>query len=246
VIDLTGKKAVVTAAADGIGRATALAYAKAGASVVATDIAMDRLLELSGTSGITVAPLDVRDSDAIAALAKAHPDTDILVSCAGYVHHGGLLDTPEADWDFSFDLNIRSAYLLMRAFLPPMLTRGAGAIVAISSVASSIIGVPNRCAYGASKAALIGLIKSVSADYMAKGIRANAICPGTVDSPSLKQRIAAQGDYDTVRKSFVSRQPMGRLGTPEEVADLAVYLGSDAAGFITGQAMVIDGGWTVM
>lgn len=246
MIDLKGKTAVVTAAADGIGRATALAYARAGARVIATDIARERLETLSGIDGIVTAPLDVCDGKAVADLAAAHKDTDVLVSCAGTVFHGALLDTPEAEWDKTFNLNVRAAYLLMKAFLPAMLDRGAGSIVVISSVASSLIGVPNRCAYGASKAALIGLVKSVSADYMAKGIRANAICPGTVDSPSLRQRIASQGDYDSVRQSFLARQPTGRLGTPEEIAELAVYLGSDAAGFVTGQAMVIDGGWTVM
>ncbi len=246
MISLEGKKAFVTAAADGIGRAIAIAYARAGAKVVATDVATDRLADLSVIDGITVAGLDVTDGAAIADLAAENEDTDILVSCAGTVFHGALLDTPEAEWDNSFSLNIRAAYVLMKAFLPGMLARGSGSIVAISSVASSLIGVPNRCAYGASKAALIGLVKSISADYMAQGIRANAICPGTVDSPSLRERIAAQGDYDTVRESFVARQPMGRLGTPEEVAELAVYLGSDAASFVTGQAMVIDGGWTVM
>ncbi len=246
MIDLKGKRAVVTAAADGIGRATAMAFAEAGARVLATDIAVDRLAGLSAVEGIDTAPLDVRDGEAIASLASAHTETDILVSCAGMVFHGGLLDTPAEAWDASFALNTRAAYQLMQAFLPGMLARGGGSIIAISSVASSVIGVPNRCAYGASKAALIGLVKSVSADYMTKNIRANAICPGTVDSPSLQQRISAQGDYDTVRKSFIDRQPMGRLGTPEEVAQLAVYLGSDAASFVTGQAMVIDGGWTVM
>ncbi len=246
MISLKGKKAVVTAAADGIGRATAIAFAEAGARVLATDIAVDRLAGLSAVEGIDTAPLDVRDGEAIASLASAQEDIDILVSCAGMVFHGGLLDTPAEAWDASFALNTRAAYQLMQSFLPSMLKRGGGSIIAISSVASSIIGVPNRCAYGASKAALIGLVKSVSADYMTKGIRANTICPGTVDSPSLRQRISAQGDYDTVRKSFVDRQPMGRLGTPEEVAQLAVYLGSDAASFVTGQAMVIDGGWTVM
>lgn len=244
--ELTGKKAIVTAAAQGIGRAAAIAYAREGAEVIATDIAEDKLAELSGMDGITTKVLDVRDTAAVKAFADAHTDTSILVSCAGYVHHGNLLTTDDKAWDFSFDLNVTSAFHLFQAFVPAMLERNTGSIVAIASVAGSILGIPNRCAYGASKAALIGLVKSVAAEYIQQGIRCNAICPGTVDSPSLRERIAAQGDYDKARAAFVARQPMGRLGEAEEMADLAVYLGSDKSRFMTGQTVCIDGGMTLM
>lgn len=244
--DLSGKKAIITAAANGIGRATAIAYAREGAEVIATDIAADKLADLAGLDNITIAPLDVLDTQAVQKFAASHRDTAILVSCAGYVHHGNLLGTDDKAWDFSFDLNVRAAFHLFQAFLPAMLEREQGSIVAIASVAGSILGIPNRCAYGASKAALIGLVKSVAADYIKNGIRCNAICPGTVDSPSLRERIAAQGDYEKSRAAFVARQPMGRLGEAEEMADLAVYLGSDKSKFMTGQTVCIDGGMTLM
>jgi len=245
--ELNGKKALVTAAAAGIGRATALTYAREGAKVIATDIAVDQMGELAETDGISVEKLDVLDKSAIAALVAKHPDIDILVSCAGWVHHGNLAGTDDAAWDRSFDLNTKSAFHLMQAITPNMLKRGGGSIILIASIAGSIMGIPNRIAYGASKAGLIGLMKAVSAEFIRDNINCNAICPGTVDSPSLKQRILDQGgDYDKVRASFVDRQPMGRLGEAEEMADLAVYLGSEKSKFMTGQTICIDGGMTVM
>lgn len=244
--ELTGKTAIVTAAAHGIGRATALAFAQEGAKVIATDIAEDALKDLSDVDNITVQKLDVLDVAAISELAKAYPKVDILCSCAGFVHHGNILDTDDDAWDISFDLNVKAAYHLIKAFLPSMLENGGGSIINIASVAGSILGVPNRFAYGASKAGLIGLVKSVAVDYIRDGIRCNAICPGTVDSPSLRQRIKDQGgNYDEVRNAFVARQPMGRLGEAKEMADFAVYLASDKSKFMTGQTICIDGGMTV-
>jgi len=244
---LEGKKALVTAAANGIGRAAAIACADAGATVIATDIDVADMADLAGHTGIAVEKLDVLDTAAVRAMAARNPDLDILVSCAGYVHHGTVLSTDDKAWDVSFDLNVKAAFHLVQAVLPGMLERGGGSIVAIASVAGSILGVPNRFAYGASKAGLIGLVKSVAADYIRQGIRCNAICPGTVDSPSLRQRIRDQGgDYDAVRAAFVARQPMGRLGEAGEIADLAVYLGSDQSKFMTGQTVCIDGGMTLI
>jgi 2-keto-3-deoxy-L-fuconate dehydrogenase len=240
---LQGKTCLVTAAAQGIGRATAIAMSREGGRVIATDINEAALAEFGG-QGIETAPLDVRDAAAILALRDRVGVIDVLVNCAGFVEHGTILDTDEARWAFSFDLNVTAMYRTIRAFLPGMLSKGAGSIVNIASVASSIVGVPNRCAYGASKAAVIGLTKSVAADFVTRGIRCNAICPGTVDSPSLEQRMRAQGDYETARKAFVARQPMGRLGRPEEIAALAVYLASDESAFTTGVAYIADGGMT--
>lgn len=244
---LVGKKAIVTAAANGIGRATAIAFAREGATIIATDINIDGMSDLGEIDNITVQKLNVLDTDAIAELAKANPDIDVLCSCAGYVHHGNVLDTDDKAWDISFDLNVKSAFHLVQAFLPSMIKNGGGSIVNIASVAGSILGVPNRFAYGASKAGLIGLVKSVATDYIRDGIRCNAICPGTVDSPSLRQRIKDQGgNYDEVRAAFVARQPMGRLGEAEEMADFAVYLASDKSKFMTGQTICIDGGMTLI
>jgi 2-keto-3-deoxy-L-fuconate dehydrogenase len=243
---LSGKTVLVTAAAQGIGRATALAFAREGADVIATDVNLEKLSELEGTQGVKVRALDVLDTQAIQSLASDLGAVDALVNCAGYVHHGTILDCEEKDWDFSFDLNVRSMYRIIRAFLPAMLERGqGGSIVNIASVASSVKGIPNRFVYGTSKAAVIGLTKSVAADFVTKGIRCNAICPGTIQTPSLDDRIAAQGDAEAARKAFVSRQPLGRLGTPEEIAAMALYLASDESAFTTGQIHVVDGGISI-
>ncbi len=242
---LAGKRALVTAAAQGIGRATALAFAAEGAEVMATDINLDRLEELAGTPGISVRRLDVLDAQAVNSLAAEMPPLDVLCNVAGYVHHGSILDCPEEDWDFSFDLNVKSMYRMIRAFLPPMLDAAGGSIVNMASVASSLRGLPNRCVYGASKAAVIGLTKSVAADYIQQGIRCNCICPGTIESPSLDERINAFADPVAARKAFIARQPIGRLGTAEEIAGMAVYLASDVAAYTTGTAMIVDGGVTL-
>ena len=242
---LAGKTAVVTAAAQGIGRACAERFAREGARVIATDIRLD----LVGDVPFEARLLDVRDPAAIAALASELGGIDILLNCAGFVHAGSVLECEEADWDFSFDLNVKSMYRTIRAFLPAMLERGSGSIVNMASAASSVKGVPNRFAYGASKAAVIGLTKSVAADFVTRGVRCNAICPGTVASPSLTARIAEQAHSQgksvaEVEAAFVARQPMGRIGKPEEIAALAAYLASDEAGFTTGQVHLIDGGWS--
>ncbi len=242
---LAGKVALVTAAAQGIGRACAERLAREGARVVATDIRVD----LFGDVPFEARKLDVRDSAAVVALARELGGVDVLLNCAGFVHAGTVLECEEADWDFSFDLNVKSMYRTIRAFLPAMLERGGGSIVNVASAASSVKGVPNRFAYGASKAAVVGLTKAVAADFVTRGIRCNAICPGTVESPSLEQRIAAQASEQgksvaEVQAAFVARQPMGRIGRPEEIAALAAYLASDEAGFTTGQIHVIDGGWS--
>jgi 2-keto-3-deoxy-L-fuconate dehydrogenase len=246
--DLTGKTAFVTAAGQGIGRATALAFAAAGASVIATDVDASKLAGL-GTDKIRTAALDVLDPAAITRAAEAAGPVDILFNCAGFVHQGTLLEATEADWSFAFDLNCRSMFRTMQAFLPGMLTRGRGVILNIASVASSLKGVPNRFIYSASKAAVIGMTRSVATDYVTRGIRCNCLCPGTVQTPSLDERIEANaagaGSVDAARSAFVARQPMGRLGTPGEIAALAVYLSGDDAQFITGQAIVIDGGLTL-
>lgn len=238
-----GKKAVVTAAAQGIGRATALALAAAGAEVLATDINETVLRELEGTAGIRTLKLNVLDDAAVKAAITENGPFDILVNSAGVVHGGSIMEMKDEDLDFAMDLNVKSMIRMIRAVLPAMLEKKDGAIVNIGSVASSIKGVPNRFAYGVTKAAVIGLTKAVAADYVTQGVRINAICPGTVESPSLQDRLRAQGDYEAARAAFIARQPIGRIGTPEEIADLAVYLAG--ATYTTGQAYAIDGGWTI-
>lgn len=241
---LTGKTAIVTAAGQGMGKATALAFAAEGAQVIATDINETLLSDLAGITGITPRRLDVCDPAAITDFAANTPVPNILFNCAGYVHAGTILDCDEAAFDFSVTLNVRSMYRMIRALLPGMIAAGGGSIINMASVASSVIAAPNRFIYGTTKAAVVGLTKSVAADFVTKGIRANAICPGTVDSPSLHDRMRAQGDYETARAAFIARQPMGRLGTAEEIAALAVYLASDESGFMSGQAITVDGGWS--
>jgi 2-dehydro-3-deoxy-L-fuconate 4-dehydrogenase len=241
---LKGKKALVTAAGQGIGKATALAFAAEGAGVIATDIEEAKLADLP--AAITRHRLDVTDGAAVAALARELGALDVLFNCAGYVHHGTILDCAEADWDFSVELNMKGMYRTIRAFLPAMLASGrGGSIVNMSSSVSSVKAAPNRFVYGATKAGVIGLTKSVAIDFIRQGVRCNAICPGTVASPSLEARIAAQGGGDEVRRGFVARQPMGRLGAPEEVAALAVYLASDESRFTTGAVHLVDGGFTL-
>ena len=240
---LNGKTALVTAAAQGIGRATAELFAAEGATVIATDINMEKLATLKAPN-LTTRRLDVTDLAAIATAEKEIGAIDVLVNCAGFVHHGTILECEEKDFDFSTNLNVRATYRMIRAFLPGMLDRRNGVIVNVSSIASSIIGVPNRFIYGVTKAALLGLTKSVAVEYVTKGIRCNAICPGTVETPSLGERIKALGNEEEARKAFIARQPMGRLGTAEEIAALALYLASDEAAFVTGQEFIIDGGWT--
>ena len=245
---LKDRHALITAAGQGIGRASALAFARAGARVVATDInadALDSLIQEASAEGLEVDARVVnvlKDEEVSAVVAETGP-FDILFNCAGVVHGGTVLDMIEADLDFAFDLNVRAMIRTIRAVLPAMLERGNGSIINMASVASSVKGVPNRCAYTVTKAAVVGLTKSVAADYVTQGIRCNAICPGTVDSPSLQERMRAQGDFDAARAAFVARQPMGRLGTPEEIADLAVYIAG--ATYTSGQAFAIDGGWTI-
>ncbi len=240
---LKGRTAFVTAAGAGIGLATARAFAGEGARVVATDIEEAPLAPLAA-EGIETHRLDVTDSAAVAAIAARVGAVAILFNCAGFVHSGTILDCDETAFDFSMNLNVKGPYRVTRAFLPAMLEAGGGAIINIASVASSMIAAPNRFVYGATKAAVIGMTKSIAADYVTRGIRCNAICPATVESPSLEQRLHATGDYEAARAAFIARQPMGRIGQPEEIAALAVYLASDEAAFVTGQALAIDGGWT--
>ncbi|KAA9383054.1 SDR family oxidoreductase [Neorhizobium galegae] len=242
-IRLDGKTALVTAAGQGIGRAAALAFAEAGATVHATDINESLLAALPKLDNLRTARLDVLDNAAIVACVEAIGTVDILFNCAGFVHGGSILEMKDNDFDFALDLNVRAMIRTIRAVLPGMLAQKDGAIINMSSVASSIKGVPNRFAYGVTKAAVIGLTKSVAADYVTDGIRCNAICPGTVESPSLQDRMRAQGNYDEARAAFIARQPMGRLGTPEEIAELALYLAG--ATYTSGQAYAIDGGWTI-
>jgi 2-keto-3-deoxy-L-fuconate dehydrogenase len=237
---LAGKTALVTAAAQGIGRATVEAFLREGASVIAADI---RTEALEGVEGLTVRQLDVTDREAVKAIADEFPNVDVLYNCAGFVHAGTILDCDEDAWDFSNALNVTAQYRMIRAFLPRMIENGGASIINMSSVCSSIKAVPNRFAYGATKAAVIGLTKSVASDFVTKGIRCNAICPGTVETPSLLQRLRDTGDFDKAYGEFTARQAMGRFGRVEELAALAVYLASDESAFTTGTINVIDGGW---
>ena len=242
---LAGKTAFITAAGQGIGRATALAFAREGAKVWATDLNAKVVGELQGKDGIEARVLDVTDAAAIAKLAAEAGAVDVLFNCAGYVHQGSILECSEKDWDFSFDLNVKSMYLVTRAFLPAMLAKGGGSIINMSSIASSVRGLPRRFAYGATKAAVIGLTKSIAADYVKQGIRCNCIGPGTVDTPSLHERIAAFADPVQAKKDFVARQPMGRLGTVDDITGILVFLASDESQFATGNMYSIDGGMTI-
>jgi len=235
---LAGKRAVITAAAQGIGRSSAEMFAAEGAEVIATDIEEGKL---AGLMGCITRRLDVTDAEAVRRFVADTGPVDVLFNCAGYVHNGTILDCEDRDWAFSFDLNVTAMFRLCKGLLPGMLERGGGSIVNMASVASSVKGVPNRFAYGASKAAVIGLTKSIAADFAARNIRCNAICPGTVETPSLEDRMKSQGDYETARRAFIARQPMGRLGRPEEIAYLALYLASDESAYTTGTIHVIDG-----
>ncbi|EMD84415.1 SDR family oxidoreductase [Pacificimonas flava] len=240
--DLTGKTALVTAAAQGIGRAAASALAKAGARVIATDINADALADLSGP-GIEVKRLDVLDPEAIRAGVAEAGSIDILFNCAGVVHGGTILEASDEDLDFAYALNVKAMVRMCRAVLPAMIESGDGAIINMASVASSVKGVPNRFVYGTTKAAVIGLTKALAADHVGQGVRCNCICPGTVETPSLKERLSEKGDYEENRAAFVARQPIGRIGRPEEIADLVVYLAG--ATYTTGQIHNIDGGWSI-
>jgi len=242
---LAGKVAFVTAAGQGIGRGAALAFAREGARVWATDLNAEKLAALEGRDGIRTRPLDATDEQAIARVAAEVGDVDVLFNCAGFVHHGTILDCTPRDWDFSFNINVRSMYLVTRALLPGMLKKGAGSIINMASVASSLKGLPNRFVYGATKAAVIGLSKAIAADYVRQGIRCNAICPGTVDTPSLGERINAFADPVQARKDFIARQPMGKLGTVDDITGILVFLASDESLFATGNAYAIDGGMTI-
>jgi 2-keto-3-deoxy-L-fuconate dehydrogenase len=240
---LSGKVCVVTAAGQGIGRASALAMHREGGRVIATDINSKTLAELAA-QGLETRLLNVRDAAAVAGFAASLPETDVLFNCAGFVANGTILDCTEEDWAFSLDLNVTAMFRMCKAFLPGMIARGGGSIVNMASAVGSIIAAPNRFVYGVTKAGVIGLTKALAADMVTKGIRCNAVCPGTVESPSLDERLRATGDYEAARKAFVARQPMGRMATADEIANLVVYLASDESSFTTGHAHVIDGGWS--
>jgi 2-keto-3-deoxy-L-fuconate dehydrogenase len=247
---LKGKRAFLTAAGAGIGRATAIAFAAEGAEVIATDLKSELIADLKSKGVAETHALDVRDSKAVKAMADKVGPINVLFNCAGFVHHGTVLTTSDEEWDFSFDLNVKSMHRTISSFLPAMLKNGGGSIVNIASGASSVRGIPNRYVYGASKAAVVGLTKSVAADFIKQGIRCNAICPGTIVSPSLDDRIATQAKaqgkpIEEIRQAFIDRQPMGRLGTPEEIAWLAVYLASDESSYTTGQIHLADGGFAL-
>ena len=241
---LSGKKIIITAAAQGIGRACVEAYQAEGATVIATDINQEKLDELSHLSNVETRFLDVLNLEDISKESEEIGHVDVLFNCAGFVHHGSILDCDETAWDFSFELNVKAQYRMIRAFLPGMLSNGGGSIINMASVCSSVKGIVQRAVYGASKAAVIGLTKSVSADYLRDGVRCNCICPGTVQSPSLDDRINAFEDPIQAREDFIARQPLGRLGTAEEIAAIAVYLASDESAYTTGQPFIIDGGIT--
>lgn len=243
---LKDKTVFATAAGNGIGRAAALAMARQGARVFATDIDESALESLRAESeNIKAFVMDARDADAIGRAVKRVGAPDVLFNCTGFVHHGTILDATDEDFDFSFELNVKAHFRVIRAFLPGMVDNGGGSIVNMASVASSIKGTVNRCVYSATKGAVIGLTKTVAADFIASGIRCNAVCPGTVDTPSLRERMHAQGDYEAARDAFIARAPMGRMATAGEVADLVVYLASDESAFVTGQTHIIDGGWSL-
>lgn len=240
---LAGKTMLITAAGQGIGRASAEACAREGAAVFATDIDKNAVAELDAIDGITGMELDVTNQAAVERVMAQIGPLDVLFNCAGFVHAGTILECDEQSWDFSFELNVKAMYRTCKIALPAMLENGGGAIINMSSLASSLKGVPNRFTYSASKAAVIGLTKAIAADFVTKGIRCNAICPGTVDSPSLHERLKATGDYDKALKEFIARQPMGRMASADEIANLVVYLASDESAFTTGQTHIIDGGW---
>lgn len=243
---LAGKTVLVTSAGQGIGRASALAMAEEGAKVFATDINEKTLAEVAKLHpAITTMRLDVTKPSEIEAVAKAVGTPDALFNCSGFVHAGTIMDVKDEDWDFAFEINVRAHYRMMRVFMPEWLKRGKASVINMASVASSVKGAANRFIYGTTKAAVIGMTKAMAADYMAKGIRVNAICPGTVDTPSLHERMRATGDYEKGLAAFIARQPMGKLARPDEIASLVVYLASDESSFITGQAVIIDGGWSV-
>jgi 2-keto-3-deoxy-L-fuconate dehydrogenase len=242
---LQGKSALVTAAGQGIGRAAALAMAAEGAQVLATDVKADLLASYQGVANVRTEVLDVLDRAAIERTIGAMPALSVLFNCAGFVHNGTILQTDDRDWDFSFNLNVRSQFWAIRAALPKMIEGGGGSIINMASVASSVKGIPNRFVYGATKAAVIGLTKAIAIDHVAQGIRCNCVCPGTVDTPSLADRINANADPAAARKAFIARQPMGRLARAEEIAPLIVYLASDESAFATGQAFVVDGGISI-
>ena len=243
---LEGRVALVTSAGQGIGRASAIALAREGAKVFATDIREDLFKDITKEHpGITGFGLNVLEQSAVDAALKRTGPIDILFNCSGFVHNGTVLDCEEKDWDFSFDLNVKAHYRMIKAYLPGMLAKGKGNVINMASVASSIKGAPNRFVYGASKAAVIGLTKALAIDFVTKGIRCNCICPGTVETPSLYDRMRAQGDFEKAKAAFIARQPMGRLAQPEEIAAMVIYPASDDSAFITGQAFVIDGGWSI-
>ncbi len=242
---LNGKTVLITAAGQGIGYASALAMAAEGAHILATDINPDLLARFDGMQNIQTAVLDVMDKEAIRKIASTLSKIDVLFNCAGYVHAGNVLETTDNEWDFAFDFNVRSQFWMIQAVLPAMLSQGHGSIINMASVVSSVKGLPNRFVYGASKAAVIGLTKSVAADYVGKGIRCNAVCPGTVDTPSLQDRINAYDDPAEARKQFIARQPMGRLAKAEEIAPVVVFLASDESAFSTGNVYSVDGGMTI-
>ena len=242
---LAGKRALITAAGQGIGKATALRLAEEGAQVLATDVNAATLEELNGTPGITTQVLNVLDADAITATVAAAGRIDILFNCAGIVHAGDLMQSTEDEWDFAFALNCKAMYRMLRAVLPGMVAQGGGSIINMASVAGPITAPPNRFIYSASKAAVGGITKSVAQDYVKQGIRCNAVCPGTVDSPSLHHRLRDTGNYESAMAAFIARQPMGRIGKPEEIAAMVAYLGADESAYTTGQLIALDGGWTI-